>query len=116
MCLSVVFFLSACYYDSEEYLYPGGGAACDTTQVTFSSTVVPILAANCNICHNSTLQSGGVITDNYNGLIPSVNNGKLWAAINHEPNAIPMPQNGQKLPACDLAKIRTWINQGAPNN
>lgn len=105
---------TSCYYDSEDELYPNGD--CDTTNVTFSGTVQPILTANCNVCHSTAIASGGVITDNYNGIINHVNSGIFWKAINHESGAIPMPQNGQKLPACDLAKIKSWINQGAPNN
>lgn len=106
--------LSSCYYDSEEDLY--GGTNCDTTNVTFSGTVQPILTANCNVCHSADIASGGVITENYNGIINHVNSGIFWKAINHEPGAVPMPQNGSKLPACDLNKIKAWINQGAPNN
>lgn len=113
--LSLVGLLvTSCYYDSEEELYTDSN--CDTTNVTFSGTVQPILAANCNVCHSADIASGGVITDNYNGIISHVNSGIFWKAINHEPGAIPMPQNGQKLPACDLDKIKAWINQGAQNN
>lgn len=115
--IGIIFLLSNCYYDSEESLYPGGaGGTCDTTNVSFSSTILPILSTNCNSCHNTNMASGGVITDNHAGLINSVNSGIFWKAINHEPGAIPMPQNGMKLPGCELLKIRTWINQGAPNN
>jgi hypothetical protein len=115
--LTLAVSLSACYYDSEEKLYPGeAGGTCDTTNVTFSSTVLPILSTNCNACHNSIMASGGVVTENHAGLIGSINSGIFWKAINHEPGAIPMPQNGMKLPACELVRIRTWLNQGAPNN
>jgi len=57
-----------------------------------------------------------VITDTYEGLSTQANNGNLWGAVNWENGYIPMPQGGGKLPACDLAKIKNWINQGAPNN
>ncbi len=107
--------LTSCYYDSEEDLY-SGISTCDTTNITFSQTVQPILSQHCNICHNTTINNGGVITDNYNDLINPVNSGIFWKAINHEPGAIPMPFNGQKLSDCDLSKIKVWINQGAPNN
>lgn len=113
----IVLTLSSCYYDSEEKLYPGGsGGACDTANITFTSTILPILSTNCNSCHNSIMASGGVITENHAGLIGAVNSGIFWKAINHEPGAVPMPQNGMKLPSCELLKIRSWINQGAPNN
>lgn len=115
--LSVMLFFTACYYDSEEELYPGtSGGNCDTTNVTFAGTIQPILASNCNSCHNSATQNGNVITDNYNSLIVHVNSGIFRKAINHETGAAKMPQNAPKLPACELAKIDAWINQGAPNN
>jgi hypothetical protein len=109
--------LSSCYYDSEEELYPGtAGGNCDTTAVSFSATIQPILAANCNSCHNATTANGGVITDNYDALMIPVNAGVFHKAVNHLPGAVPMPFNGQKLPQCELMKINAWLNQGAPNN
>lgn len=113
--LTITFAFTTCYYDSEEELYPGNN--CDTSNVTFSQTVQPILSQHCNTCHNTSVNNGGVITDNYNDLMNPVNSGVFWKAINHEGNGIvPMPFNGQKLPECDLQKIRVWIDQGAPNN
>lgn len=116
ICLLI---LSSCYYDSEEALYPGtGGTVCDTSNVTFSGTIQPILQSNCNSCHMSSIASGGVITDNYQDLIPVVESGIFWKAVNHEPGASPMPQDQlpNKLPQCELDKIKAWINKGAPNN
>lgn len=103
---------SACKYDSEEELY----TICDTTAVSFSATIQPILAANCNSCHNATIANGGVITNNYNDLKIPVDAGVFHKAVNHLPGAVPMPFEGQKLPECELNKINAWLNQGAPNN
>ncbi len=115
MCSFII--LSSCYNDSEEELYPGtGGGICDTSNITFSGTIQPILASNCNHCHNSSITSGGVVTDSYQALLPHVQSGIFRKAVNHEPGATPMPQNAQKLPACELTKINAWINAGAPNN
>lgn len=104
--------LTSCYYDSEEDLY----AVCDTTNVTFSGTVHPILEANCSSCHNASVAEAGIITDTHNDLIQHVESGIFWKAINHEPGATPMPYNQPKMQECDLLKIKAWINQGAPNN
>ena len=121
--LKPIFFLlltnsfTACYYDSEEELYPGtAGGNCDTANITFAGTIQPILASNCNSCHNAATPNGGVITDNYSSLIGHVNSGIFGKAVNHQAGAVPMPQNAQKLPQCELLKINAWINQGAPNN
>lgn len=109
--------VSSCYYDNEEELYPGlPGSECDTTSVTYSGTVAPLLAANCNSCHSPASASGNVVISTYDGLKTAVNSGIFRKAINHESGASPMPQGGNKLPACDLKKIDAWINQGAPQN
>lgn len=118
--LTVIIFMlvmisNSCYYDSEEYVYPNP-TACDTTNVTYSGTVAPLLAANCNACHSTSAPSAGIITDNYTGLQPIITNGKFYGAINHQPGFSPMPQGGNKLSSCDLARIDAWLNAGALNN
>lgn len=111
-CMIFVGVIS-CRYDNEEDLYPNG---CDTSNVTYSSTVTPILATYCNSCHNPNFPSDGVIVSTYAGLKEVVNDGRFWGSINHEAGYDPMPQGGDKLPDCDLQKIRKWIDDGALNN
>ena len=109
--------VTPCYYDNEEFLYPElPGGKCDTTGVTYSAVVAPILASNCNSCHNPASPSGDVIISTYNGLKTVVNSGAFRKAINHESGASSMPKNGNKLPSCELLKIDAWIKQGAPEN
>jgi len=107
--------LHSCYYDNEEALYPSMGA-CDTANVTYSGTIAPIMATNCNSCHGITLSNGNVITENYQGLKVIAENGKLHGVVNHLSGYQPMPQDRPKLSDCDLAKIDIWINGGALNN
>ena len=108
--------LTSCYYDNEEELYPGSGVPCDTTGVTYGNSVAPLMASNCNGCHSEASPAGNIVTSTYDGLRSAVNSGILRKAINHESGAAPMPQGGNKLSACDLAKVDAWINQGAPQN
>jgi len=111
------FLTSSCYYDSEEYLYPQlPGGNCDTTGVTYSGLVAPILASNCNSCHSTEAPSGSVITSTYDGLMVAINSGQFRKAINHLSGASAMPKNGSKLPSCELSRIDAWLNQGAPQN
>lgn len=112
----LLFCLTGCYYDNEETLYPAGTVTCDTSSVTYSLTIAPIMATNCNACHSSAIASAGVKTDNYAGLSIIALNGKLWGVVSHAPGFPPMPKNGTMLSSCDLAKINIWINAGAPNN
>ena len=108
-------FLQSCYYDNEVYLYGAGGSACDTTTVTYSGTIAPLMSSNCNACHNAT-SGNGVITSDYTNLKLNVTNGKLVKSVNWTAGAIQMPLGGQKMPTCSLAKINKWVNSGALNN
>ncbi len=110
---AITAFVSGCYYDNEEYLYPGV-VTCDTTGVTYSSTIAPIMAANCNSCHGSTAPSGGIATDNITAV--KTNMVRIWGAINHSSGYQAMPQNMPKLSDCNLAKIAAWKNAGMPDN
>lgn len=115
--LFAAMLIHGCYYDNEEDLYPmTSGSDCDTTNVTYAETVAPILNQNCVCCHNQNNPTANVIVDNHADLITVVNNESFWGAINHDPNYAAMPQGGAKLPDCDLNKIKTWIDMGAPNN
>jgi hypothetical protein len=113
--LLLISVLQSCYYDNEEDLYPES-TECDTSGVTYTNTIAPLLEANCNSCHNSVSPNAGVITDNYTDLKVIADNGQLWGAVNHESGYSPMPKNQPKLPDCELSKIRKWLDDGAPDN
>jgi len=95
-----LFMATGCYYDNEEYLYGNNTQPCDTSNVTYSAVVAPIMTANCNGCHSTASPSGNISTDNHTGLSTIALNAK----------------GGKKLTNCELAKIRIWIQAGAPNN
>lgn len=107
--------MNSCYYDNETDLYPDF-AQCDTTNVTYSQSIAPIMSASCNSCHNTATASGGIITDTYAGVQSAAAGGLLWKAVNHESGVLPMPQGGGKLSSCNLQMISIWINAGMPNN
>jgi mono/diheme cytochrome c family protein len=100
---------------------PGGGPAitCDTTAVKYSGRVSAILSANCYSCHAAAVANsagGGNMLDSYTRLTPYINSGLLLNVILHTNGYDPMPKNAAKLSDCDIATIRTWIRNGAPNN
>jgi hypothetical protein len=113
--VSGLYLLPGCYYDVEEELYPNN-APCDTTNVTFSLSVKPILDADCNSCHGSTSPQGGIILDTYNGVLNHVNSGALLGAIRHDNGFLAMPQGGSKLSNCKIQTIEKWVADGALNN
>jgi hypothetical protein len=86
---------------------------CDTTAITYSGTIQPMLLNSCIGCHN-----GSSITDlsTYAFVKAQVDNGKLSCSVNYLNGCLPMPQNGPQLSACKLKQIKIWIDSGAPNN
>ncbi len=110
-----ILFLTSCYYDKAELVYPVSNN-CDTTTATFAATIKPIIDANCTSCHSGSQPSGGYNLTNYTGLQPIAANGKLIQVITYAAGVSPMPKNTSKLNACNIAKIRTWIRNGALNN
>lgn len=111
--------IAACVYQNEEELYPENGQACDTAGVTFSKTVLPVLQANCFVCHSASehVASGGSLNlEDFPMLRSLAVNGHLYGSITHNPLFIPMPKNRAKLDSCSIAKIKAWIDKGAPDN
>ena len=114
--LFLTMFVS-CYYDNEEALYPSVNTTCDTTNVTFSVTIVSVLNNNCYSCHsNATATSSGVNIrlENYADVVAkSVN---IIGAVKHIGSFSPMPKNGGKLKACSINQLDIWIRNGMLNN
>jgi hypothetical protein len=120
LAVSILFFnivLSGCYYDKENELYPTTECG-DTTNVTYTLSIKPLMAANCNTCHSPANPSGNVITSTYPGLKDAALSGNLWYAVNWEgPKITHMPQGAiDTLSVCARTKIKKWIDAGAPEN
>jgi len=106
--------LSSCYNDNYQDLYPSG--PCDTTQVTFSNDVWPVISAQCAGCHSGSTPSGNIPLENYNDVVVVASNGTLLGSIRFDSGYSPMPKGGAKLSSCTIAKIEKWVNDGTPNN
>ncbi len=89
---------------------------CDTTNVTFSTSVWPTLETNCVGCHSGATPAGEIPITNYNEVVAIATNGKLLGAIRHETGFSPMPKNGAKLIDCKIREIEIWIEDGTPDN
>ncbi len=89
---------------------------CDTTNVTFSGSVWPIIQTYCLGCHNGGSSGGGISLRNYSEVAASANSGKLLGSIRYDAGYSPMPKYGQKLSDCKISEIRIWIEDGTPNN
>jgi hypothetical protein len=113
-------FVSSCYYDNEEELYPEPAKPCDTTSVTYSTSVKPILDTKCAVagCHNAQAQAAGINLSSHAGIqnYLEVSADRFISSIARDGNASEMPKGGNKLPECEITLIRTWVNAGFPNN
>jgi mono/diheme cytochrome c family protein len=90
--------------------------ACDTLNLSFSADIQPILDNSCTGCHSGAAPSGEVNLGTYAGVKAVADDTRLLGSIDHLPGYSRMPQGGNKLSACNIAKISAWINAGAPNN
>ncbi len=114
--LTAMLSLGGCYYDSEEALYPQLDTVCDTTNVTYAGSVVPILAANCYSCHsnaNAAAFGDNIRLESYNDVKNSLD--RLYGAVTWDDSYAKMPKDGSKLPDCSIRILEIWMEQGAPN-
>jgi len=83
---------------------------CDTTNVTFSATILPIITPNCLGCHSTSQapsQGAGYKFDNLTDFTALAKTGLLLSSIN--PTTGTMPKGGNKLAACDITKIGIMV-------
>jgi len=112
--LLVLGIFTACYYDSEEKLYPDSTPVCDTTGITFSETILPVLQSNCFSCHGAAdylTNGGGVNLEDMPTLNLYAGEGILLGAISHDTGFSPMPKGRAKLDSCSILKIKIWIDE-----
>jgi hypothetical protein len=115
----LLIFLTTCYYDNEENLYPQLAGSCDTTNVTYTLTVKPVLQAYCLSCHSTNASAGsggGIKMEAYSDLKALVTSGKFYGSITHATGYSAMPKGGSILDNCTVQKLKKWIDDGAPNN
>lgn len=91
-------------------------AGCDTSNVTYSGTIAPIMTNYCNGCHGGTNPSANIDLTNWTGVSSSAADGSLYGSVIHDPTWSAMPKNSAMLPQCKIDQIRIWVNAGAPNN
>lgn len=94
---------------------PNAGG-CNTEDVSFGTDVVPVIDNNCIGCHSGPSPQGGVLLESYTNVKSVVNSGQLEGAITWAAGYTPMPYNQAQLDQCTIDKIKSWIDDGAPNN
>ena len=89
---------------------------CDTTAVTYAKSILPLLSAKCKGCHQGVNAGGGINIVTFADAYALAQNGSLYGTVSHTGTWSPMPKGSSKLPDCDIAKIRIWVEAGSPNN
>jgi hypothetical protein len=119
-CLAVI--LGSCYNDKADKLYPAPVTTCDTTTISYSHDIAPIVIASCyspgNGCHDAAgaATSGFDYQSSVTAIQSNALSGTLLGDINWLPRHNNMPKNGSKLSDCEINKMTRWVNEGAPNN
>lgn len=93
--------------------YAGG---CDTTNVTYSADIQPLIALKCQGCHSGGSPQGGLNFTAWSALNTVAMDGRLEGAVKHQNGFVAMPPNGGWLPQCEIDMISVWVQQGAPQN
>jgi len=108
-------WLASCSKESADRL-AGSTTTCDTTDVSYSKQILPILQDNCYTCHQGSNPISGIDLSTFSVLQSHVKNGDLKSAVTHTGNVTPMPYGLPMLPSCEVNTIVAWVNQGALNN
>lgn len=104
---------SGCYYDKEELLYSGKATTgCATISAKFSTDVNPLIQSKCATsgCHDAASASGGSVLVTYTQIAAQTARINQRCVIDKT-----MPTSGP-LSSAEIAKIKCWIDSGAPNN
>jgi hypothetical protein len=112
--LSLGFSMVSCVYNDEETLYPQ--MPCDTTAVTYTLVIAPIIENRCYDCHDADAVISGIPLEGYDHLKAMVDAERLIGAIRHQTGFSFMPKDRPALPECEILKIEKWVAEGAQNN
>lgn len=92
-------------------------AACDTLNITYSGTIVPIINTRCRTCHSSGNPGGGFNLTQWSVVNALAMDGRLEGSVRRLGDPyISMPPSGPILSDCRIRQVQLWIAQGAPNN
>ena len=110
--------LGSCYYDKEELLYGNNSSSCQAAAgtVSYANQVQPLLSSQCYSCHSGATPSASIGMGNWASDKAIAQNGKLWGSVAHLAGYAPMPEGAPKFNDCQMAIIKTWIDQGMPDN
>ncbi len=86
---------------------------CDTSDVTFTATIWPMMQQYCTGCHSTANPGGGIVIGSYNDLVNLAGNGSLMGSVRYEEGYANMPTN-KPLSDCHIHLLQKWIDRGMP--
>ena len=89
-------------------------AECDTSRLTYTNFIQPLVASHCLGCHVQAAWGGGVVLNTYADLKASTQGGRLYGAVAWQGGHLSMPKFQKQLPACVVRKVEVWIQNGMP--
>jgi hypothetical protein len=99
------------------------GSTCSKDTVYYANDIQPLLNSSCGMsgCHDAASHKEGINITSYANVAKLVkpgnaNNSTLYAVITTTGENKMPPDPYPSLSADQIAKIKTWINQGAKNN
>ena len=85
---------------------------CTTTGLSYTNFVAPLMTNYCTGCHGGVNPQGSLKLSTYDEVKASVQSGKLYGAVAHQPGYSFMPKGGAALSPCNVDKIKAWIDGG----
>lgn len=89
---------------------------CDTSSVSFSGTIFPIIDSYCTGCHDASTPSADMSLTTYADISFIAENGDLINSLNGSAGLVSMPYGSDELPQCLKDLIQAWIDNGYPND
>ena len=85
---------------------------CNTTDVTYTATIAPILGSWCVGCHTGYGASAGIDLTSRTVVEAQARSGALIGSVTHTTGFAKMPPSGPKLDDCSIAQIKAWVAGG----
>ncbi|MFM9061609.1 MAG: c-type cytochrome domain-containing protein [Pirellula sp.] len=103
-----------------------GVHAQDTAKITYDDHIKPIFREHCSSCHNNNAKKGGLSLESYQATMAGGSSGevlvagdldasRLYALTAHKEQPT-MPPMQDKIAQAKIDLLKTWVEQGMPEN
>lgn len=95
-----------------------GPAACNTSNVSYTAHIRPLIENKCLGCHNTANAPNAedIYLGTYSQDSAQAMNGNLYGVLTRAPGFQPMPKYQGKITDCEISFVKAWIDAGVPNN